>query len=100
MSDKDCIFVTKIEWGKMTGEHQGRSFEFKDCKIGPEGAKAWDWNETGTRHRPGTQAADVLELLAHRVEVMVLSRGMQLVLQTCSETLALLEKEGVETHVL
>jgi hypothetical protein len=49
---------------------------------------------------PGIQPADVEELLERGAEVVVLSRGMHLVLQTCPETLSLLVEQGVEVHVL
>jgi hypothetical protein len=73
--------------------------EGRDFKLFPGGGRAWDWNETGTRHQPGIQPADVRELLDHGAEVVVLSRGMELALHTCPETLALLETEGIEVHV-
>ena len=39
------------------------------------------------------------ELLDRGSKVVVLSRGMELVLQTCPETLRLLEDHGVAVHV-
>ena len=71
----------------------------KDFKLYPGGGRAWDWSETGTHHVPGIQPADVAELLEHGSEVIVLSRGMQLVLQTCPETLATLRDRGLTVHV-
>jgi hypothetical protein len=71
----------------------------KDFKLFPGGGREWNWQETGTRHVPGIQPADVRELLDHGAEVVVLSRGMQLRLRTCPETLALLKREGVPVHV-
>ena len=71
----------------------------KDFKLYPGGGRVWDWNETGTRHVPGIQPADVQELLEHGSEVIVLSRGMDLVLQTCPETLELLQQRGIPVHV-
>ena len=71
----------------------------KDLKLFPGGGREWDWNETGTRHVPGIQPSDVMELLDHGSEVIVLTRGMELVLQTCPETIALLEERGVKVHV-
>jgi hypothetical protein len=50
----------------------------KDFKLYPGGGREWDWNETGTRHVPGIQPADVEELFAHGATVVVLSRGMDL----------------------
>jgi hypothetical protein len=72
----------------------------KDWKLHPGGGRPWDWNETGTRHVPGIQPADVAELLEHGAEIVILSRGMQLVLQTAPATLALLEERGVRVEVL
>jgi hypothetical protein len=71
----------------------------KDFKLYPGGGREWDWKETGTQHVPGIQPADVLELLQHGSEVIVLSRGMDLALQTCSETLDLLRDRGIPVHV-
>jgi hypothetical protein len=99
MGDSGLIQITTVVWGRMETLCGGDARSFKDCKVWPGGAREWDWNETGTRHRPGIQPADVEELLAHEVEVIVLSRGMQLVLETCPETLSGLAARGVEVHV-
>jgi hypothetical protein len=79
-------------WGHLEVEHAGT---FRDAKLWPGGARAWDWNETGTRHRPGIQPADVSELLNEHPDVVVLSRGRQLRLETCEGTIALLEERGI-----
>ena len=60
------------------------------------GGRGWDWNETGTHHRPGIQPADLAELLEHGADVVVLSRGRELRLETTPETISLLAKGGVE----
>ena len=88
--------ITHISWGQMEVEGLGLG---KDLKLFPGGGREWDWNETGTRHVPGIQPSDVMELLDQGSEVIVLTRGMELVLQTCPETLALLEERGVKVHV-
>jgi hypothetical protein len=88
--------VLALSWGHMDVEGLG---EGKDFKLYPGGGRAWDWNETGTRHRPGIQPADVEELLAHGATTVVLSRGMDLVLQVDPATLELLAARGVEVHV-
>jgi hypothetical protein len=72
----------------------------KDFKLWPGGGRPWDWNETGTRHVPGIQPADVQELLAHGATAVVLSRGMDLQLQVDPRTLALLEERSVAVHVV
>jgi hypothetical protein len=88
--------ITHISWGRMEVEGIGIG---KDFKLFPGGGRAWDWNETGTRHVPGIQPDDVTELLDRGSEVIVLTRGMQLVLQTCPETLAMLRDRGIPVHV-
>ncbi len=88
--------ITALQWGRI--ELEG-GVHGKDLKLFPGGSRAWDWNETGTRHVPGIQPADVEELLARGATVIVLSRGMHERLQVCPETLALLEERGVRVHV-
>ena len=71
----------------------------KDMKLWPGGGRGWDWRETGTHHVPGIQTADLLELLEHECAIVVLSRGQQLRLQTCSDTINYLEKCGVRFQI-
>ncbi len=95
--------IIGLGWGHLEVEDPGsptKRLLFKDAKLYPGGARAWDWNETGTRHRPGIQPADVTELLEHGARVLVLSKGMLGQLQVAPETLALLEQRGVGVHVL
>jgi hypothetical protein len=51
------------------------------------------------RHVPGIQPGDVMELLQHGSQTVVLSRGMLLRLLTSQETLALLKEQRVQVHV-
>lgn len=90
--------ITHFEWGQVVVE--GWRSPFKDVKLYPGGARAWDWSETGTRHVPGIQPADVEELLVQGATVVVLSKGVHERLQTCPETLEMLAARGVVTHVL
>ncbi len=90
--------ITHISWGCL--EIEGRETPFKDAKLYPGGARAWDWNETGTSHSPGIQPADVEELLEHGAEAVVLSRGMNERLKVQPQTLEHLQDAGVEVHVL
>jgi len=89
--------ITHLAWGRIEVE-DGRIF--KDAKLWPGGVREWDWNETGTRHRPGIQPADVQELLQHGAEVVVLSKGVLQALQVCPQTLELLKRKGIPAHVL
>lgn len=89
--------IEHIDWGEMTvaGLWTG-----KDFKLWPGGGRAWDWGETGTRHVPGIQPADVEELLAAGAETVILSRGMWRALQTRPATLDRLADAGVTVEVL
>ena len=88
--------IAHVSWGRMEVDGIGTG---KDFKLYPGGGRPWDWNETGTRHVPGIQPSDVAELLERESTVIVLSRGMYLVLQTCPETLDLLRGRGIAVHV-
>jgi hypothetical protein len=88
--------ITKISWGHISVDGVG---EGKDFKLFPGGGRPWDWSETGTRHAPGVQPADVEELLAHGATTVVLSRGMDLRLQIDPATLCMLADRGTEVHV-
>jgi len=98
MSENKTV-ITHISWGQMEVTANGRAYRVKDCKVWPGGAKAWDWNLTGTRHQPGTQPADIQEILDQGIDVMILSRGMQLMLQTCPETEEMLRSRGIEYQI-
>jgi len=88
--------IDLLEWGRMQVSGVGAG---KDFKLWPGGGRAWDWRETGTRHVPGIQPADIAELIERGARILVLSRGMLLRLETCPETLALLERQGIEVRV-
>lgn len=87
-----------FKWGHL--DIEGYDAPFKDAKLYPGGARGWDWNETGTRHSPGIQPADVEELLDHGATVVVLSKGVHKRLGVCRETLDMLEARGVQVYVL
>lgn len=89
--------VNRLAWGTIEVEGLARA---RDLKLYPGGGREWDWSETGTRHEPGIQPVDVRELIDLGCEVVILSRGMHLRLQTMQETLALLADAAIEVHVL
>ncbi|HEX9654382.1 MAG TPA: Mth938-like domain-containing protein [bacterium] len=99
MNKHQTSHITHISWGRVEVVINDQVLKFKDCKVWPEGAKAWDWSITCTHHRPGTQPADIEEILEHGVEVMILTRGMELMLHTCPETGHLLRSKGIEYHI-
>lgn len=89
--------ITALAWGRIEVEGVGA---FRDAKVFPGGAREWDWNETGTAHKPGIQPADVAELLDHGATAIVLSRGVLSQLHVSPQTLQLLAERHVRTHVL
>jgi hypothetical protein len=88
--------ILHLSWGRIEVEGIGTG---KDFKLYPGGGRPWDWRETGTRHVPGIQPADVEELLAQGASVIVLSRGMLGRLQVSPATIAMLEQTGIRVHV-
>ncbi|MGK6323102.1 Mth938-like domain-containing protein [Sphingomonas sp. DT-51] len=89
--------INHLSWGAIEAEGLPRA---RDLKLYPGGGREWDWRETGTRHEPGIQPADVQELIDNGSEVVVLSRGMHLRLKTAPETLAMLARAAIAVHVL
>ena len=89
--------ILDVVWGRIEIDGHG---QFKDVKLYPGGARAWDWRETGTGHQPGIQFSDVEELLAHGAQVVVLSQGMNQALHVAPETLPALAGRGITVHVL
>ena len=92
--------ITHLSWGKIQVNINGREYDFKDCKIWPEGASNWDWNLTGTSHETGIQPDDIKEILDHGIEVMILSQGFDLKMNVSAETEILLSSIGVEYRIL
>ena len=95
MPDTDATLITNLSWGHIEVSIGDKVLSFKDCKIWPGGARAWDWEETGTNHSAGIQPADIEEVLAHGVEVMILGRGVFGRLGVCAETEKLLKARGI-----
>jgi hypothetical protein len=93
----DSPRISHLSWGRI--EVEGHP-PFKDAKIFPGGAREWDWRETGTRHVPGIQPADVQELIEHGAKTVVLSKGVWERLQVCPETLEVLSKNDIQVEVL
>lgn len=89
--------ISKISWGQVQVDD---TYTYKDAKLFPGGSREWDWNETGTKHIPGIQPADVQELIDHNAQVIVLSKGINQRLRVSKETKDLLKKEEIPYHIL
>lgn len=87
--------VTGFSWGRL--DIGGRPF--KDVKLFPGGSRAWDWGETGTRHVPGVQVGDALELIDRGADLIILSQGVDEVLRVPEGTVEALRARGVEVRV-
>jgi len=90
--------INHVSWGRLEVEDKAEAY--KDAKLFPGGSCEWNWRETGTRHKPGIQIADVQELLEHGSKVVVLSRGMAECLHVARETLDFLKERQIPVHVL
>lgn len=88
-------------WGFITvAGDVANDQRFKDVKLWPGGARAWDWTETGTNHDAGVQPDDVRELVDHGATHVILSRGRELRLRVHPDTEALLRELGITCEVL
>ena len=78
-----------ISWGRTVVSKHGN---FRDAMVYPNGACEWDWRKSNTHHVPGIQLVDIEFLLNNGCDQIVLSRGMQLVLQTDAATIDFLTR--------
>lgn len=84
------------KWGEIkVGEST-----YKDVKCFPGGSRAWDWNQTGTKHVPGIQIEDIEELVEKGTQVIVLSKGYHERLQTSPEAIHYLENKKIPFYIL
>ena len=88
--------ITNLSWGQV----KTADGTFKDAKLWPGGGRTWDWDETGTSHRPGIQLADIQELLDNGAEIIVLSTGQNDQLQVKDGVVDHLNQRGIDVHVL
>src|SRR5262245_66585240 len=87
--------IVQLAWGRI--EVEG-FFPFKDAKVFPGGAREWDWSETGTRHVPGIQPADIDELIVRGAKAVVLSRGMWQRLRVSPDGKSVVQGTSVEVR--
>ena len=91
--------ITDLSWGNMEVSIAGEKLHFKDCKVWPGGALAWDWGETDTHHSPGIQPTDIEEILEKDVEAVVLAQGQLGRLGVSPEVETFLRERGVDYHI-
>jgi hypothetical protein len=95
---KAAPHIDSIKWGEIIVSHSNKKQAYRDAKLWPEKSKEWDWKEAGTRHVPGIQIADLKEFI-DQVDIVVLTRGMDLVLQVPQTTIDYVRAQGKECHV-
>lgn len=88
--------IAGLSWGRIEIA-DGRVF--RDVKLSPAGAREWDWTETGTRHVPGVQVADVAELVDAGAETVVIGTGFLERLGVQQQTRDWLAARGVTLRV-
>ncbi|MFB6285494.1 MAG: Mth938-like domain-containing protein [Candidatus Bipolaricaulia bacterium] len=93
----DAPRIVECTWGHI---HLDDGSVHKDAKLYPGGAREWDWNETGTRHSPGIQPADVQELIDHGAKVIVLAKGVFERLQVSPETRQWLHDHDLDVRIM
>lgn len=90
--------IKQLTWGSIEVQVGSVTRTFRDCKLWPGGAVSWNWQETDTHHEPGIQPADIEEVLAKDIDVILLTRGRLLRLKMAPETERLLETSGIEYY--
>lgn len=90
--------IEHIKWGEITVKNNDDRIIYRDVKLWPNHSREWDWKETGTRHNPGIQIADIEEFI-DKVDIVILTRGIDLVLQVPQETIDYAKQQGKEVHV-
>lgn len=89
--------IKKVSWGQVELT-DGNTY--RDAMLYPGGCQPWDWNKSGTHHKPGILPQDVQYLLEHGAEAIVLSRGKHNRLQTAEATIKLLENKSIPYYQL
>jgi hypothetical protein len=98
VSDAKQRAIRSFRWGEVIDSDGA---VFKDVRMSPSRSEAWDWRRTGTRHVPGIQVADLEDLLAGSdAPTVILSRGVDLVLQVPQATIDFARARGHEVLVL
>ena len=97
MVELDNLSIASFRWGQIV---DSRGHIFKDARLFPGGVEEWDWRKTGTRHSPGVQAADLADLVATKPDLVILSRGVDLVLQVPQATIDFARSHAATVLVL
>lgn len=92
--------ILESDWGSIRINVTDETKQYKDVKLYPGGARAWDWTETDTHHQPGIQPADAKELIDHNAQYILFSRGRLKKLHTADETQKWLREQDIPFEIL
>lgn len=100
--------IESIRWGQIEVNDKGVKKIYKDMKISPNIVEEWDWNVNKTRHNPGIQIADVVDLIGNddhlrkkdQIDTFILTRGMERKLQVMPDTIKFLDDKGINIIIM
>jgi len=95
---KSAPHIDDIKWGEIIVSFDNKKHVYHDAKLWTTKSKEWNWRETGTHHVPGIQIADLKEFI-DEVDIVILTRGMDLVLQVPQATVDYVKAKGKQCHV-
>ncbi len=89
-------------WGQLIILEGDKAIQYKDVIIWVGAtnsqAKKWDWTLSNTRHNPGIQIADIQQFI-DQVDEVILTRGVDLILQVPQTTIDWVRSKGKVCHV-
>lgn len=91
--------IEDICWGKINCKFFNKVEAFKDVIITPKKLISWDWIKTGTKHSPGIEVSVIKDFI-NDADIFILSKGMDEVLQTTSDTIEFLKVNKKQFYIL
>jgi hypothetical protein len=87
--------IDHIEWGKIIVQDE----TFKDVIICNDHVEEWDWRKCNTKHDPGIQMSDVIQII-DTIDDLILSTGFENKLKVKPETIRFIEYKKKIYYVL
>lgn len=88
--------VTHCSWGKIEVDGFG---QFKDVVLVPGEAREWIWEEPNRSHKSANSVELLKSLAETGADVVILTRGVDGVLQVPEETLAYARVNNIDLRV-
>ena len=90
--------IKNMKWGEIIISQNSAEKIYRDARIFPTRSESWDWRKTGTAHNPGIQIADIEDIVSQS-DIVILTRGVDLVLQVPQETIDYVKSKGRDCRV-